>query len=195
MLLATMTFNIATPEVMSWFIYNIIFILRDDFVIYQVIVSWIMWAYWTVTLTFSICCLLILLYSQLLVGCFPFSFLFPLFFCPVYLNNLNRVHCIVNHFVWLCTLVYIESNVCLSVCYRDLAFTCFNFAFLLQQEFNRNKCYEFIQLKKYFIKTLVLLSECLGSATLIYNVFKIYFVETLGRENISILFFLFIEAD
>ena len=42
------------------------------------------------------------------------SSFFTFIICPVYLNNLNHVHCIVNHFVWLC--IRIRRIKCLSVC-------------------------------------------------------------------------------
>ena len=38
--------------------------------------------------------------------------------CPVYLNNMNHVHCIVNQFVWLC--IRIRRIKCLSVCLSDV---------------------------------------------------------------------------
>ena len=54
--------------------------------------------------------LCVLLFSQPPI--FPFFVSFII--CHVYLNNLNHVHCIVNHFVWLC--IRIRRIKCLSVC-------------------------------------------------------------------------------
>jgi len=45
---------------------------------------------------------------------FCFLFFVSSIICPVYLNNLNHVYCIVNHFVWLC--IRIRRIKCLSVC-------------------------------------------------------------------------------
>ena len=82
--------------------HSIHFFKTTEWIIYMTVDITILTGVWSEMIFLFFVCFLSFSHFCILL-CFPF--LFSLF---KYQNNQNHIHCIVNHFGWLCALVYIE---------------------------------------------------------------------------------------